>query len=124
MIERFFVGTAQAMAGGPAPQAGQRGASGGPQQMWSTLFVLGSFILIFYFLLIRPQQKRQKEQQKLISALEKGDKVITSGGVHGVISNVKDDTVMVKVAENVKLEISRSSITKVEKGSADEGKTQ
>jgi len=70
---------------------------------------------VFYFLLIRPQQKRQKAQKELMSELQKGDKVVTSGGIHGVISNVKEQTIILKAADNVKLEITRSNITRVEK---------
>ncbi len=72
-------------------------------------------IVIFYFLLIRPQQKRQKDHQKLMAAIKTGDKVVTSSGIHGIIANVKDKTVIVKVADNVKLEFDRASITAVEK---------
>ena len=85
----------------------------------SSLIFFGGFILIFYFILIRPQQKRQKEQKKLISELQKGDKVVTSGGIHGVISNLKDNTVSVKVADSVKLEITRANITRVESKTGD-----
>jgi preprotein translocase subunit YajC len=113
MIERFFVGTAQAMAGGPAPQAGQRGASGGPQQMWSTLFVLGSFILIFYFLLIRPQQKRQKEAQKMLAALKRGDKVLLSSGFYATIWDIKEDRFIVKLSEEIKVEVSKAAVQQV-----------
>ena len=72
---------------------------------------------VFYFLLIRPQQKRQKEHQKMVSELQKGDKVITSGGIHGVISSVREDVITIKVADNVKLEFSRSNVSRVEKKS-------
>jgi preprotein translocase subunit YajC len=71
--------------------------------------------IIFYFLLIRPQQKRQKEHQQPVSAVKTGDRVITSSGIHGVVANVKDKTVIVKVADNVKIEFDRSSITSIEK---------
>jgi len=70
---------------------------------------------VFYFLLIRPQQKRQKAQKELMSELQKGDKVVTSGGIHGVISNVKEQTIILKAADNIKLEITRANITRVEK---------
>lgn len=70
--------------------------------------------IIFYFLLIRPQQKRQKAHQKLVAALKTGDKVVTSSGIHGIIANVKDKTLIVKVADNVKLEFDRAAVTAVE----------
>lgn len=74
--------------------------------------------VIFYFLLIRPQQKKQKEHQALIAAIKTGDKVVTSGGIHGIISNVKDATVLLKVADNVKLEVDRGAIAAVTKETA------
>ena len=86
---------------------------------------MGGFIvpmtLIFvmmYFLLIRPQKKRQMEQQRLVSALKTGDRVVTNGGIHGLISNVKESTVIVKVADNVKIEMEKSAITNVLKTEA------
>jgi preprotein translocase subunit YajC len=85
---------------------------------------LGSFfvplILIFiimYFVMIRPQKKRQQEQQKLIASLKTGDRVVTNAGIHGLISNVKDNTVLLKVADNVKIELEKSAITTVLKQS-------
>jgi preprotein translocase subunit YajC len=63
--------------------------------------------------MIRPQKKRQEQQQKLISSLKTGDRVVTSAGIHGLISNVKESTVLVKVADNVKIEIDKSAITNV-----------
>jgi preprotein translocase subunit YajC len=78
------------------------------------------FILIFvimYFVLLRPQQRRQKEQQRLVSALKTGDRVVTNAGIHGLISNVKDTTVIVKVADNVKIEMEKSAVTTVLKTS-------
>jgi len=74
------------------------------------------FIFIFvimYFVLLRPQMKRQKDQQRLVSALKTGDRVVTNGGIHGLISNVKDTTVIVKVADNVKIEIEKTAVTTV-----------
>jgi preprotein translocase subunit YajC len=74
------------------------------------------FIFIFiimYFVMIRPQKKRQEQQQKLIASLKTGDRVVTNAGIHGLISNVKDTTVIVKVADNVKIEMEKSAITNV-----------
>lgn len=65
---------------------------------------------IFYFLLIRPQQKKQKEHEQMVKALKKNDEIITTGGIHGTIVNVKEDTFSVRVDENVKLEISKSAV--------------
>lgn len=68
------------------------------------------FILLFagmWFLIIAPQRKRQKQQEAMIKALKTGDKILTSGGIYGEITNVKDDRLVVKIAENVKVEIGR-----------------
>jgi preprotein translocase subunit YajC len=78
--------------------------------------------VIFYFLLIRPQQKRAKEQAALISSIKSGDRVVTSGGLHGIVANARDaddKTVLVKFAENVKLEVDKSAITTVAKASGE-----
>ncbi len=78
--------------------------------------------VIFYFMLIRPQQKRQKEQASLISSIKSGDRIITSGGLHGIVANARDasdKTVLVKFAENVKIEVEKSNITTVAKASTD-----
>ena len=69
--------------------------------------------IIMYFILFRPQMKRQKEQQRLVAALKTGDRVVTNAGIHGMISNVKDTTVVVKVADNVKIEMEKSAISNV-----------
>ena len=69
--------------------------------------------IIMYFVMIRPQKKRQEQQQKLVGNLKTGDRVVTSAGIHGLISNVKETTVLVKVADNVKIEIDKSAITNV-----------
>ncbi len=74
------------------------------------------FIFIFiimYFVMIRPQKKRQEQQKKLISSLKTGDRVVTNAGIHGLISNVKDTTVIVKVADNIKIEMEKSAVTNV-----------
>ncbi len=74
------------------------------------------FIFIFvimYFVLLRPQMKRQKDQQRLISTLKTGDRVVTNAGIHGLISNVKETTVIVKVADNVKIEMEKSAVTNI-----------
>jgi len=69
--------------------------------------------IIMYFVMIRPQKKRQEQQQKLIGSLKTGDRVVTNAGIYGLISNVKETTVLVKVADNVKIEIDKSAITNV-----------
>ena len=71
--------------------------------------------VIFYFMLIRPQQKKQKEFAKMLSELKKNDEVVTNGGIHGTILNVKDDTLILKIDDNVKIEINKSAIGYVKK---------
>jgi len=83
-------------------------------QMASPLLNLMPIILIFvvfYFLLIRPQKKTQDEHKKMIASLKKNDEVITAGGIHGTITNVKDHTVTLKVDDNVKIEVQKSGIS-------------
>lgn len=97
-------------------------AQGAPaaQEQPSLLPSLVPMILIFvlfYFVLIRPQQKRQKEHAKLVSSLKTGDKVVTNAGIHGIISNVKETTVIIRIADNTKVEFDRSAVATVEKSS-------
>lgn len=80
------------------------------------LYTLAPFILmfaIFYFLLIRPQQKKQKQRGSMLNALKKGDKVTTVGGMHGTIAEITDDTIVLKVNDVTKLTFDRSSINNV-----------
>jgi preprotein translocase subunit YajC len=93
-----------------APQGAE---GGGPGSMISTFIPFILIIGIFYFLIIRPQNKKQKETQKMLGALKKGDKIVTVGGVHGVIQSVKESSVVLKVDENTKIEFSRSAIATV-----------
>lgn len=92
-----------AMAG---PQGGEQGAGG----MMGTLVMFGGVILIMYFMMIRPQQKRQKEHQAMLNAIKKGDKVVTSSGMHGKVVEVDEKTALVEVAENVKIRIEKVAI--------------
>jgi preprotein translocase subunit YajC len=78
---------------------------------------------VFYFLLIRPQQKRQKERNAMLSALKKGDKVITIGGLHGTITDLSDERVTLKVSDNTRLVFERSAVNAVVNSSEkEEGK--
>ena len=89
-----------------------------PASPGSGLIGLLPFVFIFvvmYYVMLRPQMRRQKEQARLVSALKTGDRVVTSSGIHGLISNVKDTTVIVKVADNVKLEMDKTAVTNVVK---------
>jgi preprotein translocase subunit YajC len=95
-------------------QGAADGAASGSGNFAMSLLPFAAIIAIFYFLIIRPQNKKQKETQRMLSALKKGDKIVTIGGIHGTIQNVKESSVIVKVDENTKLEFSRSAISGVE----------
>ncbi|WP_020675624.1 preprotein translocase subunit YajC [Geopsychrobacter electrodiphilus] len=103
-----MVSKAFAMAGGGA-QGGQQGYEG--------LIMLVLMFAIFYFLLIRPQQKRAKQHRELIGALKPGNQVVTAGGIYGKVAAVEELTVTVEVATGVKIKLNRASITEV-KGDA------
>ena len=79
---------------------------------------IGLIFFIFYFLLIRPQRKKQAEHKQLLSELKKNDAVVTAGGIHGTIVNVKDNTVVVRVDDNVKIEVQKDCISSVKKSQA------
>jgi preprotein translocase subunit YajC len=98
---------AQAASAAPSPGAG------GPSSFINLLPFWFFIIVIMYFVMVRPQRKRQQQQQQLISALKTGDKVVTNAGIHGLIANVKETTVIVKVADNVKIEMEKSAVTNV-----------
>ncbi|MDR2304679.1 MAG: preprotein translocase subunit YajC [Treponema sp.] len=91
------------------------GGEGGGASIVTSLIPFAAIIAIFYFLIIRPQNKKQKETQRMLEALKKGDKIVTIGGVHGTIQSVKDKTVIVRVDENVKMEFSRSAVSSIER---------
>lgn len=99
----MFTSTAYAM--------GTQGAAGGQQGGFAAFVPLILMFVIFYFLLIRPQQKKAKEHQAMISAIKKGDKVITSGGIHGTVAKVDETTVTLEIAEKVTIKMVRANIT-------------
>lgn len=101
--------TTTAYAADATPQGGQglQGALGN----YSFIILMVVTIAIFYFLLIRPQKKKEKERVGMISALKKGDKVMTAGGMYGVVDSFKEgDIVIVKVSANTKIEFAKSAI--------------
>lgn len=99
-----------------APAGGEGGQGQSPVFM---IVWLGLMIAIFYFILIRPQQRREKERKAMLSAVKTGDRVLFGGGIIGMIANVKEKTLMVKIADNVKIEVSKGAVTQVlEKGEA------
>ena len=88
-------------------------APGGMELILSSIVPFLLIIVIFYFLILRPQQKRQKERAKLLESIKKGDKVITAGGIHGTVEGLEEKTLLVKVADNVKLKMERSAISTI-----------
>jgi len=80
------------------------------------LIFLGAIFFVFYFFIIRPQSKRQKEVQKKVSELKKGDKVVTGGGLIGVVSSIDEDTILLEIDSGVKARFQKSSVTDVNPG--------
>lgn len=103
----MFSGIAHAMGGIPAGGS-QQGMSGMLSSFLPLIFIFG----IFYFLLIRPQSKKAKEHKEVLESLKKGDKVITSGGIHGIVEDIEGDVLTVKVGvkDDTKIKVSRSFI--------------
>lgn len=92
-----------------APPPDQQGGG----SLVSTLIMFGSIFAIFYFMIIRPQQKRAKEREALISAVAKGDKVVTNGGIHGTVAGIEDTTILLQIHDNVKIKIEKNAIATV-----------
>ncbi|MDR3284104.1 MAG: preprotein translocase subunit YajC [Treponema sp.] len=88
-------------------------APAGGSSTLMTILPFGLIILIFYFFIIRPQNKKQKDTEKMISAVKKGDKVITIGGIHGVVATTDEKTIVVKVGDETKIKFNRSAIASV-----------
>ncbi len=88
----------------------QQAASGGS---FVPLVAIGLIFVIFYVFIIGPQKKEQKKTQEMIAGVQKGDKIVTIGGIHGVITSVKENSIILKVDDNCKLEMNRSAIANV-----------
>lgn len=78
---------------------------------YQSLILFGGVALVFYFFMIRPQQKKQKDQKKFIAEIKKGDQVVTIGGIHGKVLTVNDDTLVLEVDKGVKMTIQKSSVS-------------
>jgi preprotein translocase subunit YajC len=85
----------------------------GVSSLVSSLLPFLLIILVFYFLIIRPQQKRQKERQKLLDGVKKGDKIVSTGGIHGTVEAVDGNEIIVKIADNVKVKMDKSAIATI-----------
>jgi preprotein translocase subunit YajC len=101
-----LIGIAHAMGQGGAPADG--GAAG-----FASFIPLILMFVIFYFLLIRPQQKRNKEHRALLANLKKGDRIVTSGGIHGRITGLDETTLTVEIADKVRVKVNRSNVAAV-----------
>jgi len=101
---------AYAQTAGVAPAAA--GPAGNPLLSFMPIIII---FVIFYFLLIRPQKKAQEDHKKMVSALKKNDEVITNGGIHGTIVNVKETSVVLRIDDNVKIEVQKNSVTTIKK---------
>jgi len=86
-------------------------AGGGTSPLIGNFLFLGLMFAVFYFLIIRPQQKRSKEHKQLLSDLSKGDRVVTSGGIFGTVVGVQDEVVVLRVDENTKIEVVKENIS-------------
>jgi len=106
----LFTASSVAITAVPVFAQGKAGMGFGSPNM---LIMMALMFFIIYFLMIRPEQKKQKERVKLLASVKKGDKILTSAGITGTISNVKDTTVMVKIAETTIVEFSKSAIVSI-----------
>lgn len=97
----FFISPAMAQAAG---------SPSGSSQAFSSLIIFGGMALIFYFLIFRPQSKRAKEHKSLLESIQKGDEIMTTGGILGKVRKLSGDYVVLAVNENVELKIQKSSI--------------
>ena len=108
MFPQLSLYLAQAQDGGGSP--------------YSMFIMMGGVIVIMYFFMIRPQQKRQKEHQNMLNNLQKGDKIITTAGIHGTITNIEDSAFIVQIAEGVKIKVEKVAISSVPKKTENESK--
>ena len=107
LASSFFAQSATSAGAPGAPGGGLFGAGGSMIAVYVLLFAA------MYFFMIAPQRKKQKEHEKLLASLQSGDEVVTSGGIYGVITNVKDDRFIVRIAENTKIEVGKGFVQSV-----------
>ncbi len=98
-------------------QAATPGTATGPSQ-WVSFLPMVLLMFGFYFLFIAPQRKKQKEHEKMLAALQSGDEIITTGGIFGTITNVKDDRFVVRISDNTKIELGKGFVQTVVKSQA------
>ncbi|MDR1396952.1 MAG: preprotein translocase subunit YajC [Desulfarculales bacterium] len=111
MLDMFFAASAHAQeAAAPAQEGGLNSFLGGPGLMLLAMFA------IFYFLLIRPQQKKAKAARQMLDSLRKGDDVLTNGGIFGRVTGISGEQLVLEIAPQVRIKITRSSITQILSG--------
>jgi len=101
--------TAETQSAEGSGQQEQSAMCGGSGVM--SILPIVAMVAIFYFLIIRPQQKQQKKLQQMRESLTKGDKVVTSGGIHGVVTNIKGNVLTIRIADGVKVDVEKDSVT-------------
>ncbi len=101
------------LLGAPDGAGGGGASGGGGTQLVTMLVTFGLIIVVFYFLVIRPQNRKQRDAKKLLENIRKGDRVVTIGGMHGTVESVKEDSVVLRVDDNVKLKFNKSAISQV-----------
>ena len=123
-VSAVFVASASAWADGPAIPAGSSttltGAASGASQQPAGLMAFAPFLLMFgvlYFLILRPQQKKMKEQQEMLTSLKHGDEIVTASGILGKVAGITEKVVTLEVADNVKVKMLKSQVSQVIKGS-------
>jgi preprotein translocase subunit YajC len=95
----------------PDAMAQAAGGAGAPQSGLPMFVMMGLFVVIFYFLLIRPQQKKQKEHQAMLGKLAAGDEIVTAGGILGRIVEIGDNFITLEIADNVRIKVQRFQVT-------------
>lgn len=104
-----------------APPQGEGQGQGSP---WNMLFIFALFMVAMYFFMIRPEQRRRKEKEEMLRQISVGDKIVTTGGIYGVVKQVKDDTVRLQIDDHVRIELSKAAIANViERASAQDSGT-
>ena len=97
--------------GAPTPALAQTGRSG--SDAYGFIFMMAGMVAIFYFLLWRPQQKQRRDRDAMLGTLKTGDRVVTSSGLHGTVTKLSEHTVVLRVADQVRLEFDRSAIGRI-----------
>lgn len=95
------------------------GGGAGPAAFLQPLILFGAMFAIFYFLMIRPQQRQKQERERMLGVLKRGDRVVTTSGMHGTITALTEHTVTLRVADQVKLEFDRTAVGRIVEGQGD-----